>query len=51
MYKENNEEVPIYERLAPGECLVISKDKNGILVVCNKYGKIEMSKVPYPKEG
>ena len=42
-------EIPIYERLADGECLVILRDEDGILVACNKKGDIALRRVPYPK--
>ena len=42
-------EIPIYERLAKGECLVILRDDDGVLVACNKNGDIALKRVPYPK--
>jgi len=43
--KEKKKE-PIYEKLAPGEALIISKDENGCLEVAeNVDGKIEIKKV------
>ena len=48
--KSKIEEITIYERLAPGECLIISRDEKGILVACNKNGELEIKKIPYPKE-
>ncbi|GEM_PF-4268100 len=47
---ETKEEIPIYEKLAPGECLIISRDERGILVACNKGGEIEIKRIPYPRE-
>ncbi len=48
MTKENNEEIPIYEKIAPGECLIVSRNKDSVLVVCNKNGKIEIERISYP---
>jgi hypothetical protein len=45
MNKKKKEE-PIYEKLAPGEALVISKDENGCIEVAeNVKGKIKIRKV------
>jgi hypothetical protein len=43
------EEEPVYERLQPKECLIISKTKDDILVACNVDGKIELKRIPIPK--
>lgn len=48
MAERNEEEEPIYERLSPNECLIISRDNKGILVVCNKDGDIEVKRISYP---
>ena len=46
MPKKEKKEEPIYEKLAPGEALIISKDENGCLeVVENKNGKIVIKKI------
>jgi len=43
--KEKKKE-PIYEKLAPGEALIISKDEDGCLEVAeNENGKIKIKKV------
>ena len=44
------EEEPIYEVLSPGDCLVISKNEEGLLVACIMGGKMELRRVKYPKE-
>lgn len=42
--KEKKE--PIYEKLAPGEVLIISKDEDGCLEVAeNENGKVKIKKV------
>jgi len=46
---KSKREVPIYERLAEGECLVILRDDDGVLVACNKKGDIALKRLPYPK--
>jgi hypothetical protein len=46
---KGKKEVPIYERLADGECLILLRDDSGILVTCNKKGDIALKRVPYPK--
>ena len=42
-------ETPIYERLAKGECLVIMRDEDGVLVACNKDGDVALKRIPYPR--
>ena len=44
------EEVPVYERLMPKECLIISKTSKDIYVVCNEDGEITFKRVPLSKE-
>ena len=39
------EEIPILETLAPGECLIISKDEEGCLVARNFSGEVRLEKV------
>jgi len=39
------EEIPILETLAPGECLVISKDAEGCLVARNFGGEVRLEMV------
>jgi hypothetical protein len=39
---EDQEEIPIYERLAPGEMLIISRSKQGLLVVANCEGECDV---------
>jgi hypothetical protein len=42
---------PIYEKLAPGEVLIISKDEDGCLEVAeNVDGKLSTRKVCFPKD-
>ena len=37
---------PIYEKLAPGEVLIISKDEDGCLEVAeNDHGKVKIRKI------
>ena len=44
-------EEPIYEVLNPYDCLLISKNEDGILVACNdEKGKVHLERVPYPSE-
>lgn len=42
-------EIPIYEKISPGECLIISRDEKSILVACNNNGTIELNRISYPK--
>jgi len=44
-----NDDEPIYEKISQGECMIISKGKDGVLVACNKNGDIELKRVKYPK--
>lgn len=41
---------PIYEKLGPNECLIISRDTKGILVACNEDGKVTLKRVTPQKE-
>ena len=44
-------EEPIYEVLNPYDCLLISKNEDGILVACSsEKGKVHLERVPYPSE-
>ena len=49
IYTEKEE--PIYETLNINEVLVISKDKEGVLVASNHLGVVQLERVKYPKEG
>lgn len=40
-----DEEIPVLETLAPGECLIISKDEEGCLVAHNFGGEVRLEKV------
>ena len=39
------EEIPILETLAPGECFLISMDEDGLLVARNFSGEMRLDKV------
>jgi len=41
---------PIYEKLAPGEILIISKEGNCITYAANEKGKVVMKKVCITEE-
>lgn len=43
--ESKKKEEPIYEKLMPGEVLVISKEGNCITVAVNEKGKVELKKV------
>ena len=44
-------EEPIHEVLNPYDCLLISKNEDGILVACSDgKGKVHLERVPYPSE-
>ncbi|MBC8522208.1 MAG: hypothetical protein H8D26_09545 [Methanomicrobia archaeon] len=38
-------EGPIYEKLASGECLIISKSRGGLLVARNEGGRVSLKRV------
>ena len=42
-------EEPIYEKLEPNECLIISKTDSDVLFACNKDGKIELQRAKIPE--
>lgn len=48
MPEKKKKEVPVYERLGPKECLIISKSEKELLVACNEDGKVEVKRVPLP---
>jgi len=41
-------EEPIYEKLVPNECLIISKTENEVIYACNEGGKIVVHTTPIP---
>lgn len=43
------EEEPIYEVLTSGDCLVISKNEDGLLVAYVIGGKMKLRRVKYPE--
>ena len=45
---EKRSEEPVYEKLTPNECMIISRDAKGLLVACNEDGDIKLKRVPYP---
>lgn len=45
---EKKKEEPIYEKLSLNECMVLSRDDDGILVACNEKGNVTLKRVPYP---
>ena len=46
--EEEKEEEPIYEKLAPGEVLIISKEGNYLVYAVNNNGKVELKKAQLP---
>ena len=51
MNDEKKKKEPIYEKLGPGEALIISKDEDGCLEVAeNVEGKIHRRKICYLEE-
>ncbi len=49
MAEDKKKEMPVYEHLAPNECMIISKTDKDILVACNSEGDIKVKRVPLPK--
>jgi|APFre7841882654_1041346.scaffolds.fasta_scaffold105020_2 hypothetical protein len=47
--KRRSQVVPVYEKLEPGSCYIISKSKKDLLVACNREGNVEVKRVPIPK--
>ena len=46
MAEKKRKSEPVYEKLAPGEVLIISKDENGCLEVAeNEKGKVKIRRV------
>jgi len=50
MSKEKKSEAPIYEKLDPNSCLIISRTSDDVLVACNKDGEITLKRIPIPKK-
>lgn len=50
MSEKEKKDIPIYEKIGKDECLIISRNEDGILVACNKDGEIDIKRVSYPKE-
>ena len=48
--KYTEKEEPIYETLSTNEVLIISKNKEGVLVACNRLGVVQLERVKYPRE-
>ncbi len=43
-------EQPVYEKLAPSERLIISRDAERFTATCNKNGEVTFKHVPYSNE-
>ena len=48
--EEEKEGEPIYEKLAPGEILLISKEGNCVIYAVNKDGELEIKRACLPEE-
>ena len=44
-------EEPIYETLDDNDVLIISKNEEGLLVVSNRNGNVQIERVKYPEDG
>ncbi len=44
------EEEPIFERLGPKECLIISRTDKELIVACNEDGEIKVKRIPIPEK-
>jgi hypothetical protein len=45
---EKRKEEPIYEKLGLDECMLLSRDDEGVLFACNEKGNVILKRVPYP---
>ena len=45
---EKKKEEPIYETLSINECMLLSRDDEGVLFACNENGNVKLKRVPYP---
>ena len=50
MEEKKRKEEPIYEKLAPGEVLIISKEENCVIYAANEEGKVVLRKACLLKE-
>ncbi len=48
--KTKEKEEPIYEKLEPGSCMIISKSGKEFTYACNKNGEIKLKKVKLSEE-
>ena len=46
--KKKEREEPIYEKLDPNSCLIISKTENEVIYACNKDGQIVINRATIP---
>ena len=49
--RERKKIEPIYEKLSPGEILLISKDENCVIYAVNKDGELKIRRVCLTEEG
>jgi hypothetical protein len=47
--KPRKKEEPIYEKLEPNSCMVISKSSKDVLFACNEKGTVKLKRVKIPK--
>ena len=52
MAKKRNKrkEEPVYEKLEPNACMIISKSSDNVLIACNNKGQVKLKRVKIPKE-
>lgn len=48
--RNKRKEEPVYEKLEPNSCMIISKSTKDVLVACNEKGRVKLKRVKIPKE-
>jgi hypothetical protein len=41
---------PVYEKLEPDSCMIISKSSKDVLIACNKKGEVTIKRLKIPTE-
>jgi hypothetical protein len=48
--KSRKKEEPVYEKLEPNSCMIISKSADAVLYACNEKGRVKVRRAKIPKD-
>lgn len=48
--RSKKKEEPVYEKLDPDSCMIISKTDKDVLIACNEKGRVKLQRIKIPKE-